>query len=457
MQIAIVGAGFSGVATTIQLLHRLPPGSRLELINSTGLMARGMAYGTSSQDHLLNVPAARMDLGAPQSPSFIEWLGTNAPNLAALPHCFAPRRLYGDYLHDCLVQAIAARPDLITVQRRGMALSLTHRAGGGFKLRLASGEQLGADKLILALGNFAPRPPHPALLALPGPIYVNDPWSTSWAEGLRQDAPVLLVGTGLTMLDMAVNLQRRGHTGQILALSRRGLAPQSHRLNELPPASWQPPADWLNSPQPLRRRLRQFRALLESARRGGSDWRDLWGGLRQHTPALWQQLSLRERAQFLRHLQVYWDIHRHRAAPEAHQVLAELQSRGQLEQRAGRIVAVELADGLARVQWRARRDQALEEFGAARVINCSGPSSRISSETSPLLAQLHAEGLLQPCPLGLGLHVDERYRVLDASAEPQQGLFYIGPLLKSQRWEATAVPELREHARLLAEACLSGA
>ena len=159
------------------------------------------------------------------------------------------------------------------------------------------------------------------------------------------------------------------------------------------------------------------------------------------------------RGQFLRHLLPYWDVHRHRAAPQARSVLEEDLAGGRLRQAAGRLVSVTAQSGLLRLAWRPRGTAHIEHFDAARVVNCSGPSSTIDAGASPLLWRLQQAGRLTPCPHGLGLQVDESYRICAASGRGQPGLHYLGPHLRAQRWEATAVPELREHAEALAN-CL---
>ena len=187
------------------------------------------------------------------------------------------------------------------------------------------------------------------------------------------------------------------------------------------------------------------------------DWRDLWVALRTRTPALWQSLDLAQRRRFLRHLQVYWDVHRHRAAPGAIAVLERLQQQGRLTLRAGRVAhAVPGHDGSVDLRWKARGHDALHSQSVQRIFNCTGPSSRIAQDRSGLFQALASQQRLRACPLGLGIWTAPDYRMLDASGRPQDGLYYLGPLLRAQHWEATAVPELRVHAQQLAAVLLQG-
>jgi len=453
MHVAVVGSGFSGVAVAWQLLGRLPAGSTVTMVNGSGRFARGLAYGTHSADHLLNVPAARMSLDPAQPSHFVDWLRSSTAAHAAFDgHEFVPRQRYGDYLQAALEQRAAACTG-VELRHRTASVSDCQPSAGGWQLTFQDdGPAAGFDAVILAIGHLPPRHPHRDLAHLPG--YVADPWSGNALQDLAPEAPVALIGSGLTMLDVLITLRARGHRGTVLALSRRGLLPQGHRRNELPPQPWTPNPE-LTSGLPLSTLLRRFRQELARAHAAGLDWRDVWAALRAQTPKAWQALDMRGRGQFLRHLLPYWDVHRHRAAPQARALLDEELASGRMAQRAGRIMAVHVQHGLMRLTWRPRGATNTEHFDAARVVNCSGPASVIDADSSPLLWRLQQAGRLQPCPHGLGLQVDDAYRVRDARGQGLPGLYYLGPHLRAQLWEATAVPELREHAAALASRLVS--
>jgi uncharacterized NAD(P)/FAD-binding protein YdhS len=275
---------------------------------------------------------------------------------------------------------------------------------------------------------------------------------------LPEDGDVLLLGSGLSAIDMLTWLQDRGHAGRVTMLSRRGLLPQSHRSLEARPQPAGPAARALAGAHDLRAMLHAVRAWVNEAAAAGGDWRDVMASLRPETPALWQRLSPRERRQFLRHLQPWWDTHRHRLAPGIHCRLRAALRAGQAEVHAGRLRSVRpLADGSGfEVAWSPRGGAAgsTEQRQVAAIVNCTGPSARVghAPQTAPgtLLAGLQAQGRLLVDPLGLGLGVDARHRLLDATGRPQAGLYYVGPMLKAQHWEAVAIPELRMHAQRLA-------
>ncbi|MDM4767549.1 FAD/NAD(P)-binding protein [Pelomonas sp. SE-A7] len=452
MDFLIVGGGFVGAAMACHLLKRAPSGASITLVNASGPLGRGLAYGTSSPGHLLNVPAARMSWDERQPDDFVTWLRQSHPEYGG--NGFVPRRLYGDYLAARLEQQRMSRDDIAWSHQIAHVDTLAPDTQGGWRASLSNGASLQASRVLLALGNFAPSCPHSGLLGLPSDRYVADPWHGKALDGLGIDAPVAIVGSGLTMLDVLASLDSRGHRGPVLVLSRRGLCPQSHRRNELPPPSWHPQPGWLDRPRSLLDLARRVRLATQQAQANGHDWRDVWVALRPHTPDLWRRLSAREQAQFLRHLQAHWDVHRHRASPEAMTPLLQAQTEGRLQQRAGRIISVEATTSGATVLWQARGSGALNQFEAVRIFNCTGPSSRIADDRSTLFGNLLAAGRLQICPLDLGIHVDARYRLLDAQGRPQPGLLYAGPMLRAQHWEATAVPELRQHALAAVEQAL---
>lgn len=450
--VAIVGSGFSGVAVAWQLLGRLPAGSTVTMINGSGHFARGLAYGTHSADHLLNVPAARMSLDPAQPGHFVDWLRGNDPVHAGLDgREFVARRRYGDYLQSSLEQQALAYSG-VKLHQRIASVDDCQPATSGWQLSFADGTSATFQAVILAIGHLQPRHAHPDLPRHPG--YVADPWASSAAQDLAPEAPVALIGSGLTMLDVLITLRARGHRGPVLALSRRGLLPQGHRSNELPPAPWALDPT-IASSRPLRQQLRLFRAELARASAAGVDWRDVWAAFRAQTPKAWQALDARGRSQFLRHLLPYWDVHRHRAAPQARAVLEQDLASGRLRQVAGRVASVQAIDDRLRLGWRPRGGTGTEHFDAARIVNCSGPSSIIDAGSSPLLWHLQQAGRLRPCPHGQGLQVDSSYLILDAQGQGQTGLYYLGPHLRAQSWEATAVPELREHAAALAARLVS--
>lgn len=456
--VLVIGAGFCGVATTVQLLRRarLPSGLRIVMLNRSSVMARGLAYGTNSSSHLLNVPAGNMSALPEEPESFLRYCVKQDP--AVIAGTFVPRSRYGDYLGDLLRDAEqAAAPQTIVEQIVGQACDLELFATlSRARVRLASGATIEADRVVLAAGNYAPSdPPIPDRAFFRSERYVRDPWSANAMSKVPDDAPVLLVGTGLTALDVCLSLAERGRRSPIICVSRRGLLPQAHRPGLSAPPSGDLPPSLLEGAPRVSRYLRDVRRHIARRAAAGVDWRDVVASLRPVTPRIWELLDQVERRRFLRHLQVFWDVHRHRAAPEPHQRFLDLSVAGRVRALAGRIVEVEEANDGIRVIVRRRGTGERESMTVGAIVNCTGPNCDITALGDPLLDRLQASGLARPDPLRLGIDVDERLALLGADGRASRVLYYIGPMLRARYWEATAVPELRQHASMLADYMLA--
>jgi len=454
--VLIIGAGFSGTAVAVQLLRQATGPLRVKLLNESGRMARGLAYGTDSAEHLLNVPAGNMSALADEPGHFLRYCQWVDERWHA--GSFVPRRLYGAYL-ESLLAAAESSPGAARLQRVvGRALSLVPptRAGGLATVQLADGTALQARHVVLAFGHVAPEHPLPeAARRLLGSAYTPDPWREPPAGRVAPEARVLLVGAGLTALDQLVSLDRAGHRGPVTMLSRRGLAPQPHRPQHAPPAHPDLAALRPRMGPTLRGQLRVLRQAVADGMARGDDWRDWIGAVRPHMPGWWRALSPTDRRRFVRHLQPHWDTLRHRCAPEAHAVFQRWRAEGRLTLMAARVTGIEPADGGFAVTVRPRGQAATRTWVVDHVINCTAPSGRLAASPSPLVASACASGLLVPDALGLGLQVDEALHVLGRDGQPSTWLHYVGPLLKARDWEATAVPELRQHAAALARQLLA--
>jgi uncharacterized NAD(P)/FAD-binding protein YdhS len=452
--VLIIGAGFSGTAVAVQLLRQATGPLRVRLLNESGRMARGLAYGTDSAEHLLNVPAGNMSALADAPDHFLRYCQWVDARWQA--GSFVPRRLYGAYLESLLAAAESSAGPARLQRVVGRALRLEPPGADGLAaVALDDGTVLRAAQVVLAFGHVAPEHPLPEpLRARLGAAYTADPWRQPPAGRIAPDARVLLVGAGLTALDQLVSLDRAGHRGPVLMLSRRGLAPQPHRPQRERPAHPDIAALRARLGPTLRGQLRGLRAAVAAAVATGDDWRDWIGALRPHMPGWWRALSTTERARFVRHLQPHWDTLRHRCAPDAHAVFERWRAEGRLTLMAARVVAVDAAAAGFEVGVRPRGQAALLRLAVDHVVNCTAPSGRLAASPSPLVAAGCVDGLLVPDALGLGLQVDEALRVLGRDGEASRWLSYVGPLLKARDWEATAVPELRQHAAALAQRLL---
>lgn len=427
--VAIIGAGFSGTLQAINLLRH--DGPRATLIERAPVPGEGLAYGAAYPDHVLNVRASNMSALPDDPDHFVRWLAANGEGDAGAT--FVQRMTYGAYLRDLLAKALANCDGRLRIVQGDV--SDVVKTDDGARVTLASGEAIDANTAVLAVGNLPPHdPPGFAEAGLSTGRYKSDPWDRSVPQGLTNDDTILLIGTGLTMVDIALLLDSSGFTGRIVALSRRGLVPQRHdapgamvaKLAERPVAS----------PSELVHMVR--------ARGEAIGWRNAVDELRPYTQAMWANGSDAERARFLRHLRPWWDVHRHRLAPRVADRLAAMQARGQLEVVAGKTIsAIENADGIT-VTWRRRGSDSPETLTAQRVINCTGPQGDLARTTEPLLATLHRRGVIRPDPAHLGLDVDSRAQTIAADGSSNDWLYALGPMTRGAFWEIVAVPDIRQ-------------
>ena len=438
--VAIIGGGFAGTLLAINLVRHGGPRATL-IERHAGQLARGVAYSAAHADHLLNVRAGNMSALRDDPDHFVRWLQARGAGGAKT---FVPRRVYGDYLRDLLMETIAADPTRLTLAQ-GEVVALAPDAAG-YRLNLAEGRELAADAAVLALGNLPPHtPPGIDPSALAEGCYREDPWAGDIAAGLTDDDQVLLVGSGLTAIDAALLLDANGFGGRILALSRRGLAPRRHA--DTPPVT------------PLRERpAATLSALVRHVRCVAQEqgWRGAVDSLRPVTQMMWGAADPVTRARFLRHLRPYWDVHRHRLAPSIAEAVDALLARGQLAIEGGKLVRVEPDGDGAVVHWRPRGEDGVKTMRVARIVNCTGPQGDLLRSREPLIRQLLAAGMIRPDALRIGLEVDAQSHVVAADGGVDDRLYCIGPMTRGGLWEVVAVPDLRQQnwelARRLAHA-----
>ena len=431
VDVAIVGGGASGTLAAVQLLRQTRGPWRIALVERGGALARGLAYGPAEPCHLLNVPAGAMSALPDDPADFVRWSG-------AQPDAFVPRTLFGSYLEALLTRAHrGAAPGVMLQLVCGEALSI-RLDRGGVRIALREGREIHARAAVLALGNFpSPDLPVPDGGLYATPLYRRSPWERGALDGIPSGGAVLLLGSGLTMVDAALALQRRGHRGAIHALSRHGLLPHAHaRANG--------PAQPRIGASGVRGLLRALRS--ETQRQG--DWREAFDALRPVTQRIWSRLAHADRRRFLRHLRTFWDVHRHRMAPDVGAAIARMRDRGQLRVHAGRVESFTSDGGAAVALFRPRGERSTSQLRAARVINCMGPASCLADIRHPLVGALLSQGLARPDPLGMGFATDADGALL---GDAYGRVFTLGALRRGQLWETTAIPELGVQARTVAE------
>lgn len=449
-RVAIVGGGAAGALAAVHLLRepRVRVGLEIELIDRTGTFGAGIAYGTDDPLHLLNVPAVRMGAIHGHPEHFHDWLAEGGEPVAE--EAFLPRGLYATYIRDLLARAEREATGARLRRRGGEVASIAEQHGPGvapLELTFADGERLEADRVILALGPLGAGDPIrvPPELKKSG-VYVADPWAAGALDPVRDDSSVLIVGTGLTMVDVALSLGEIEGGPRIRAVSRHGLVPRRHRRGLTNLRRFHIPME-TGELEPVVAAI--FAQICRVAKQG-DDWRDVIDSMRPVSPQLWRSLNLADKERFLSEFQRLWDVHRFRMAPDVADRFAALEASGRLVAEANAIVSVEPHGGGARVFLRTPGSHELDTVEVDRVINCSGAGYDLRRQAPPVLAGLLAAGRARPDDLGLGLDVSEDGAVLDAEGAKSERIFVVGALRKGVEWEAIGITEIRDHAGVIA-------
>jgi uncharacterized NAD(P)/FAD-binding protein YdhS len=448
--VAIVGAGFSGTLVARNLLRGSLTGpTRILLIERSGTFARGVAYAEREHPYLLNVPAARMSASGEDPLEFLKFAQRRNPS--TLGEDFLPRTLYGDYLTELLLAAELAAPRYLRLERVHADVQAVERPSrtASLQLLLANGQRIVADDVVLASGN-----PPPAPLAVMRGIenserFQPDPWSGHRPTGAAET--VLIVGSGLTMIDVVTAATSGSKPWPSLhVISRHGLIPAPQSSFRTDAFKGDGSMLLLAASASTRRLVRVTRVLAREAESLGGDWREAVTFVRRVAPTLWQRLPENERRRFLRHVRTYWDVHRHRLPPDVVTHLRTLRREGTLTVHAGRLLEMRPGADSVLVTWRPRGEERSAALRFDRVINCTGPDYDMRQARDPLLRNLALSGLAVPDAHGLGFRTGRHGALVDSEGWPALHLYYVGPMLRADHWEATGATELREHAERLA-------
>lgn len=451
-RIAIIGGGFSGIMTAVNLVRLSPRPLQITLINEHCPTGRGVAYGTRRIEHLLNVAARNMSAFPDQPDHFLRWLRTRSefdevPD-RELCERFIPRMIYGDYLCSIMLHHLQ-HTDRIAVKVELVSGNAIDIEPTGVVL-LSDGRRVIADRIVLATGNEAP-------MELPGaetlqnhPAWVGNPW-LAWDQQLPPSGgTIVLLGTGLTTVDAVITLRKLNWLGSIHAISRHGWMPQSHfrgiEYPDFPPPGIDLAALGLEKLVTL---MKQHCARLSDL---GANPAIIVDKMRPHTQRIWQCFTVEERLTFVRQHAARWNILRHRIAPGIHAEITTALLTGQLTVHAANIERVEACDGKVRVHLNGEK-----HLDGDLVINATGPQMRFTATRSVLLQSLLRRGLVSPDDMDLGVRIDADHTVIAGDGNRSELLLALGPLLRGTYWETVAVPELRGQARRVAETILEQA
>jgi uncharacterized NAD(P)/FAD-binding protein YdhS len=441
IKIGIVGAGFAGTSLLAALNQITTSPLEIFLFEKTGHFGTGIAYSTKSPFHLLNVRANDMSALESESSHFVDWLTQSElaksylDDSQPLGNQFAPRFLYGNYLQEMLTALKASDKLKVTLIPTEVINIIP---GDSHYTLITATESIAVDQVVLALGNSLPAAP---AFPVSPQHYIANPWQYEAIKKIPAQDTVILVGSGLTMVDSVLSLYHQKHQGKIIALSRHGLLPRPHGKIK---------STYAFTP-PFPQRLSQLVKLLRAAAKD-NEWQAVINAFRQYIPQIWGNLSKNDKKRFLRHGMTLWNIHRHRVPAPVNELLNQLQRSGQLEVISGRVVAFN--DGI--FTFTRRGSGKINSLPAQWLINCMGPSLGLNQKTNPLAQALVQLGLAQWDANNLGFNVTPWGALLDAQGKAASTLYTLGSPAKGAIWESTAAPEIRKQSLALAKLLVAG-
>ncbi|MCE0540345.1 FAD/NAD(P)-binding protein [Kineosporia rhizophila] len=457
--ILIAGGGVAGTLVTLHLARlaaRRSTGLDIVVLEPSDLLGRGVAFGTPEDRHLLNVPASGMS-ALPEEPGhFVAWRAEDDPDKSTHPYDFTGRREFSRYVRELLTESLQAAADLVSVRHVQQQAVTLRRWGAGAEVTTSAGRTFRADAVVIATGLPAAGWDWAPDALRNSPFFVPNPWAPGALDVIRRDrsgpAPVLMVGAGLTMVDVALSLSGpdTGREDRVLhAISRTGRLPRTHarspKLPNIPDVS-----EWGTSVAELRKHVtRHFADVV----RASGDWRPALDGLRVQVQTLWGRMSDEQRLAFVREESGYWNVLRHRMPLSSAERLNELRAADKLFLHRASVAGAEpLGRGGLRVSM---TDGSTQDVGW--VVNCTGPRTDIRELGNPLLNDLltpvHGVASATVATGGMGFRTVNG-RLIDSAGSPEAPLWTLGALRRGELWETTAVPEIRTQALALATTLL---
>lgn len=431
--IVIIGGGWSGTFTAIQLLE-MSKTVRVKIIHSGPPLGLGVAYNTNESEHLLNVPAGRMSAFKNKPNHFSDWLiskgySTNPTNE------YVPRKEYGNYLLE-LVEKYQSNQHLEVIDARAIDIQKSEK---NYEILLNTNHSVAADKIVLALGNFLPASPK-----LKSPSfyksnhYFQNPWTSDYLNNLAADKNILLIGTGLTMVDCILSLKKIGFKKTIYVVSPRGYTPFPHGTPETYPDFYSE----LNKTS-LLDIYKTVRKHIQKAAKENITWRAVIDSLRPNAQNIWIHLSAKDKQQFISHLRHIWGVVRHRLPVKTYEEMNLLKTSGQMEIIGGRIEDVQEQDGHISVSIILRKQSHFREINVGTVVNCTGPQTNYNELQDELVMNLLRKKMILSDPLKMGIQATINGEVLQNNREVSKDMYALGSMLRGLLWETTAVPDIR--------------
>lgn len=440
MNIAIIGGGLSGTLLAYYLLEEDNlPMTILLFEKDYQQLGRGIAYRSTNEGQLLNVPAFKMNVHGQPDGSFYNWLCAKVEGTKPAPTDFVERTWFGTYLKDLFDKKIASARNVTLRVITGEVVDIV-KDEDSLRLFTEGNHEYRASYAVLANGILPPADPFKVHtdVKLSG-LYQANPWSFRYVQQLKDNDHVTLIGTGLTMLDHAVSLLKSNKNIRVAALSRRGFLPLPHA----PYQQYDFPDYTVIPHEDISTLYRSIRDYYEKHKSLGLEWRCLIDKIRLQVRELWQALNSDSKKRFIRHLKPYWEIHRHRAPQQVLQIITNAMEAGRFDLLRGRVKQVEIADA-STLQITLGSKEKSSTVETNYLLNSSGLQNNIRLTADHLLRSLMKRGHMHPDVNGLGIEVDEQGAL--SCIHDKKNIFSLGALRRSAELECTAAKEIGEQA-----------
>ncbi|MFM2214590.1 MAG: hypothetical protein RL427_1853 [Bacteroidota bacterium] len=453
--IGIIGAGFTGTMTAVQLIEKSTSPFEIIVINEKETLNKGFAYNPYSDKHLLNVITGKMSAYSTNPDAFLDWVmkkeSFKDKDRTLIANSFLPRKLFGEYLLDIWknATALAASKNItITVVESFVVDLEPHK--DAVMLWLANEQKIKVDDCIIASGNLVPRNPRIKNTDFyQSKNYFQNPWTVNSVQNINQNMPVLIVGNGLTMVDTVVSLIEQGFKNDIYSISPNGFNVLPHRHNGL---KYTKLTEELKDDMSLFELFKLVKKHIKMAREYGATAEPVIDSLRPYTQSIWKRFTVEEKSIFMSKLRHLWGVARHRLPTHTHDKIQKLRIEGKLHINSGKILNfTEGLEGII-VEYFDKKDHTVKTLKVSRIINCTGPETDLNNVEQSFLKNCLLKGILTQDPLKLGITTNtETYQIINAEGKAHSNLFTLGGNLKGELWESTAVNELRSQAEKLAE------
>lgn len=444
--ITIIGGGFSGSMVLFHLLKnrdQLPRNTQIKIIDDKNRFNKGVAYSTKSDAHILNVPAGNMGATPDNPKGFVEWL--NNKGQPTKDYEFVPRYLYGEYLYSIISEELRNSEEKIKVEfLHDEVIDIKKFGESTSEVLLKSGKSILSTQIVIAAGNIPNYLPEAIKAIQSSKRYISNPWNYSFTKNeVLSSKEILIIGSSLTAIDVVLDLEANGFQGKYTMLSRHGNIPLSHHeLHELPPKI-EVNDDSFKSAHTS---LKWFKA---NSKIFG--WIPTLEFIRPNLQSLWQKWSDKDRNRFNRVLKPLWEIHRHRIPVSSYKSIHDLIKKGRINIISANIICSKDNSGSIAIDVKTRSKGEARTLTSDFVFNCTGlqdPTEENSKSLRYSLKQLHA--IYSDRIFGDQAKVNANFNLI-VDSKPIKNTFLLGPLLKSQFGESTAVRELRVQAEKVAK------